>query len=288
MKGYFVDRDNKKAFYTEKIKKAIGFNQGQYGDLCMNLVACRAFKRDFPKSKLVFGINKKFEDLKNIFLYNPLIDDIHIWDAYDNWPSDQDKKYVVDKDFDFVFNPMPPHTTDLWYLKHHQTEEVCLMHGLNPPNDLKINLNRYFQIENNKKFIALNLFAETRGREKTPNPQRALKISNFLQNKGYKVFQIGLENQPQISEHRFVGSFFDTVKFVLSCDLLVTVDSAIAWIVSGYSFPTVGLYCNTYYPLAETSVNWRPINPNAVYIEEQKVDDIKLESIEEAIKLINN
>jgi len=278
MNSYLVEKFN--------IKKAIGFNQGQYGDLCMNLVACRAFKRDFPNVKLFFGINKKFESLKDIFFHNPLIDGIHVWDAYDAWPSSKDEEDIINEKFDLIFNPMPPHTSDLWYLERHQTAEVCLMHGLNPPNDLKINLTKYFEIEKNIKCIALNLFAETRGSEKTPDLKRAIEISKFLQKLGYRVIQIGSKEQPQISEDRFIGSFFDTVKLVLSCDLLITVDSAISWISSGYSFPTIGLYCNTYYPPAKTSVNWQPINNNAIYIEKEKINDIEFDAIKEAINNI--
>ena len=46
--------------------KAIGFNQGQYGDLVMNIIACKAFKQQYPNSHLTFGINKKYSDLKSI------------------------------------------------------------------------------------------------------------------------------------------------------------------------------------------------------------------------------
>ena len=139
--------------------KAIGFNQGQYGDLCINLIACKAFKRDFPNSKLYFGINKKYQSIKDIFLFNDLIDDIYIWDSYNEWPSQNDINYIEDQKFDLVFNPMPKHSKKNWYIDYHQTQEVCLMHGLEPPENLQINLNKYFKTERNKKFVAVNLFA---------------------------------------------------------------------------------------------------------------------------------
>jgi ADP-heptose:LPS heptosyltransferase len=67
---------------------------------------------------------------------------------------------------------------------------------------------------------------------------------------------------------------------MLACDALITVDTAMAWISSGYSFPTLGLYGYEYYPMAQTSKNWQPVNPNAVYVESGKVSDIIVERIE--------
>ena len=264
--------------------KAIGFNQGQYGDLCINLVACKAFKRDFPNSKLHFGINKKYESLKDIFLNNDLIDNVHIWDKYDGWPSEEDTNFISNEKFDMIFNPMPSHTQDNWYLNRHQTEEVCLMHGLTPPNDLSISLNKYFDIEDNKHLIAVNLFAETRGQDKIPSLSKAKQIISFIESCGYTPVQIGLPDQPQLCKNRFIGAFFETIKFVLSCKLLVTVDSAMSWIASGYSFPTVGLYGYSYYPSATSSKNWQPINNNANYLESNLVENIENDKIISIIK----
>ena len=266
--------------------KAIGFNQGQYGDLCINLIACRAFKRDYPESKLYFGINKKYESLKYIFLNNPLIDDIHIWDQYDGWPSYIDQNYLDMMKFDKIFNPMPKHTQEDWYQYRHQTQELCLMHKLNPPENLKINLIKYFNTDKNPKYVAINFQAETRGQDKTPSLEQSQQIINLLIKLGYKPVQIGLSNQPEICKDKFIGTFFDTIKFVLSCDFLLTVDSAISWIASGYEFPTIGLYSRSYYPMAYTSKNWQPINNNGIYIEDNKINNIKLEIIESAIKNI--
>lgn len=263
--------------------KAIGFNQGQYGDLCMNLIACRAFKRDHPNSQLYFGINKKYESLKYIFFNNDYVDHIHIWDQYDGWPSQEDKQFLSTMNFDKVFNPMPKHTEELWHVNRHQTQEVCLMHGLKPPEDLSIKLNKYFEVKRNTNMVAVNLSAETRSQDKTPSLEKSIEIVNLLTKLGYKPVQIGLPDQPQIAEKRFIGEFFETIRFVLSCDFLITVDSAMAWISSGYQFPTLGLYSSAYYPMTYTSKNWQPINNNAIYLEDKKIDNISLDLIKVAI-----
>lgn len=268
---------------TDKGVKAIGFNQGQYGDLCINLIAAKSFKTYFPDSELYFGINKKYESIKEIFYNNTLIDKIHIWDKYDGWPSKIDEDFIERERFDYVFHAMAHHPEQDWYLKRHQTQELCYMHGLNPPENLQIDLNKYFTTERNSKFIAVNLFAETRGEDKIPSLDRAKEICQLISKMGYTPIQIGLPDQPQICDKRFVGTFFDTIKFVLSCDLLITVDSAISWIASGYKFPVLGLYSYTYYYGATTSKNWQPINPNAIYLEENIVNNISLDQIEKSI-----
>lgn len=263
--------------------KAIGFNQGQYGDLCMNLVAAKSFKTYFPDSELYFGINKKYESIKEIFYENPLIQKIHIWDKYDGWPSETDLQFIESERFDYVFHPMAYHPEEDWYLKRHQTEELCYMHGLKAPENLQISLNKYFKTDENKKFIAVNLFAETRGSDKIPSIEKSKQICKLINKLGYTPIQIGLPDQPQICEERFIGTFFDTIKFVLSCKMLLTVDSAIAWIASGYNFPVLGIYAYTYYPKAKTSKNWQPINPNAIYLEEAYIDNINIDQIEKSI-----
>jgi len=47
--------------------KYIGFNQGQYGDLCINTVVCRALKERFPGCELHFGMNQKYASLSPIY-----------------------------------------------------------------------------------------------------------------------------------------------------------------------------------------------------------------------------
>lgn len=266
--------------------KFIGFNQGQYGDLCINTVVCKALKERFPSCELHFGINQKYSSLSPIFENHPLIDKIHIWDAYNDWPSQKDIDHIMKERYNFTFDAMPPHTQEHWYINTHQAAEACFVHGLNPPKDLQVILNKYFETERNKKYVAVNLFAETRGDSKTPSIDQAQKIVDLIKSKGYTPVQIGLPDQPQICEKRFVGSFFDSIRFTLSCDFLFTVDSAMAWIASGYSFPTLGIYSYTYYPNVTTSKNWQPVNPNSIYIEKDKICNISLESISEEVDKI--
>ena len=264
--------------------KAIGFNQGQYGDLCMNLIACRAFREQHPFDSLTFGINKKYADLEPVFRYNDLFNDIHIWDAYDNWPSQKDIEYLEQSRFDKVFNPMPKHIRQDWYLHYHQTEAVCLMHGLTPPKDLQIGLCHHFEPKRNKGVVAVNMFAATHSSApKVPDRNKAKEYCELIFKMGYTPVQIGLYSDPIICDKKFFGTFFDTVKFALSCDFVFTVDSAMAWIMSGYVHNVLGIYNYKYYIGATTAKNWQPINPNAKYVESDNIN-IENDIIEESIR----
>ena len=60
---------------------------------------------------------------------------------------------------------------------------------------------------------------------------------------GYKVIHLNGPNEPDVPNTTKVnGSYLDSVKNLLGTDLLVTCDTGIAWVASGYQHPTVGLY----------------------------------------------
>jgi hypothetical protein len=178
--------------------KAIGFNQGQIGDLGMNMIACRAFKEAYPDSHLTFGINKKYQSIAPIFEKNELIDDIRIWENYDNWPSDNDKQYLLDKKFDKVFHPMPQHKYDNWYIKYHHTEAVCMMHDLIPPKNLQISFNRWFELdEKYKDCVALTCFSSVGAIRDIPK-DFANKIIDYIHSLGLKTIQLGLKDHPRL------------------------------------------------------------------------------------------
>jgi len=263
--------------------KVIGFNQGQFGDLCMNLVACKAFKNINPDGHLTFGINKKYKEIAPLFLFNSLIDNIHIWDGYDDWPTDKDKKFIQESNFDKIFHPMA-RLRPSWQPVRHQTEEVCLIHGLNPPDNLQISLNKYFNIKNGyKKYISICHSGATDGHKKNLSESKIDEICNLITKYGYKP----LFYKNKYKDYDYIDvSFFEAVQYLLATKLLITIDSAMSWIASGYQFPTIGLYNQNYYAEygAKTSVNWQPINNNAIYLEAESMNEININLIENAIK----
>lgn len=265
---------------------AIGFLGGQFGDLTMGVVAAKAFKTYYPDSKLIIGISHKYMDIWPIFAKNKYFDGIHFWEGYDTtWPTKKDQDYIKLSNFNVIFDPMAKHTNEKWYLKDHQITELQKMHSLKPLDDLQIELEKYFELEDNKKCIAICGGGATRGNEKSLNKEKYNEIIDLVQKLGYIPVQLGLNEDEQICSQRFDGKFFDKIRFFLGCKAIITVDTSYSWIASGYKFPTLGLYNYSYYIGSKSSVNWQPKNPNAIYLEDEKnINNISIEQIELELK----
>ena len=116
----------------------------------------------------------------------------------------------------------------------------------------------------------------------------ANKIVNMLIKMGYKVLQIGGQNEPKLPLTDFIkSSYFDSVKNILGCKLLLSTDTSIVWAASGYQFPTIILYSNKYYTRQYVKCLY-PVNKNSICLDELNVNNIELDKIEEAIKNILN
>jgi len=253
------------------------FNQGQYGDIVMGVIAAKQLKQFCPQSSLVLSVNKKYSNILPLFKHNKYFDEYVVWDGYDNWPTNEDR--LIFEKFDKIFNPMPKHTQEDWYLHRHQTQELCLMHGLLEPTDLQIELENYFSHAiKNKKNICLALSGETRGNVKTLEDKFKKELCSLLKEKGFNLTQIGSSSEPQYCEEK-ISNFLLAAQKILESLVLITVDTAWAWIASGYQAQTIGLYGYEYYPHAITAKNWMPINPNAKYLEANRVSNIQIKDI---------
>ena len=267
------------------MKKIIGFNQGQIGDLAINMIPCQVIKNMFPDCHLTFSINKKYSSAAPIFYHNPLIDEIKIWDAYDNWPSSEDTIWMNNNKFDIFFNPNPTVTDEEWFLKRHHTEEVCRMHGLTAPQDLQIRLTKYFDtLDKYKNCVALSPFTSAGAQRDIPYSV-AEKIVHYLHSLGLETIQLGVNGHPQLpTTYQIVGgSIFDDVRIALSCKFLLTADTGINYLMSGYEHKVLGLYCYSCYPKRPPIKNRIPWNKNATYLEEENILDIPMGLIQNTI-----
>jgi ADP-heptose:LPS heptosyltransferase len=245
--------------------RILGFNAGQYGDLAMCVVACQLLKENLD-CHITFGIGNRYADCKEAFLHNPYIDDIHIWDSYNEWPKDADVKYMVDSKFDKIFSAMP--TPDsIWYVRRHQTQELCRMHELPYPKSTQINLNKYWQnIDKYKDYVAISSFTSF-GESKSIDINKIKRIIDYIHSKGLKAIHLNGPNEPDLGIEKSNCSYFESIKIMSSCKFLFTADTGMNWYASGYRQKVVGLYGYKYYPHCTTSKNWQPTNKNAIYLE---------------------
>ena len=268
-------------------KRFAGLNCQQRGDLIMNTVAARAIKEKYPDSHFTLGIAKPLADMLPLFLHNKYIDDIHIWDSYDGLNA-FDEEYLEFMNFDLVFNPMPSHKQQDWWINvKNQTEEVCLMHNLNPPEDLSCYLNKWFEVSDKfNNYVAIYPFAGIyRGlnNEKCLSISRSQDIVDLILDYGYKVLQCGASEEPRLKNVlKLNSSYFESYKNILGCKFAIGGDTGLTWGLSAYQFPVLGLYSNQYYNNKISVI--QPINKNAIYLDDKNVNDISLEKIEEGIK----
>lgn len=269
--------------------KAIGFNLGQRGDLAINTCAARVYKELFPNSKLIMGVHSNYSDMLPLFENHDYFDGFHIYESYNDWPNKTDSDYLKSENYDIVFNGMPKNTSFSWFTYAHQTQEVCLMHGLRPPNNLQCSLNQWFPSIKHQKTIAFAPFGGWYNKNNTKKLsfEFAQIIVNEILKFGYQILQIGGSDEPKLENAiKLDCCYFDTIKHVLGCDCLIHSDTGIGWVISAYSFPQLGLYSNDYY--VRNGVNYirsiQPVNPNSIYLDENNVNQIKIEKILENLK----
>lgn len=267
--------------------KIIGFNQGQLGDLVINLPACRSIKNKFPDCHLIFSINQKYKDAAPLFLHNTLIDDFVFWEGYDNWPTDNDKKILSEINPDILFHPMPNIVDNNWASKMHYTEIVCRNHGIDPPDNLHTTLTRYFNlIPELKNCIAINPFCSGLTCDRNIPITLCEKIIGHIHNMGYETIQLGFSNRHQFpTTHKTPNlSILEDTRIALSCKILITIDSGLNYVISGYNHKVLGLYSrgltsNVYSSNAGILKNRAPINPNAIYLQADFIDQIPYKDI---------
>ncbi len=175
-----------------------------------------------------------------------------------------------------------------WWKTEHQCQSACSVYGLTPPKDLQCSLTKWFDVPDNSQYIAFQPYG---GFQDWPNKksfsvERGNQVVAAIKALGFKVLQIGGPGEPLLdgAEKRDL-TYFESVKQILGCRAFVGVDSGLAWVMSAYSFPMLGLYANGYYG-REFIKSIQPVNPNAIYLDDVLVNDIPLDQIAANLKQI--
>ena len=269
------------------MKRAIGFNLGQRGDIIMNTVVARSFKQRNPDYHLTLGVGPQFADMEPFFEAHPDIDDFHVYASYNGWPNQTDREYLMGAGYDVVFNGMPQHTHPEWWKYYHQAQETCWMHGQPIPSDnLQCRLTKWFPTDECRDWIAFAPFAGwyNQNNDKKLSYSRAQEIADLIITRGYKVLQIGGPGEPKLQRSTFFeGTYFESIRAVLGCSLFVHTDTGAGWAISGYGFPQLGLYSNAYYT-KEFVKNIQPVTKAGVFLDAVNVYFIHLDMIAQVMK----
>ncbi len=273
--------------------KVLLSHHGIRGDLAINVPAIE-YVHERTGWQIDLPIHRDFADMAPLFLNHKAINSVVITDDYEHFPSDQDRRLIADRGYAKVFNPMQPHLIDRWFERMHQTSVVLYDYSEGreelPADRQQINLVQWFRVERRKGWIAFAPFAgwsHERGSMKQLSADRAQEIVDVLVTAGYRVLQIGGPDEPRLDDATFLaGSYFDSVKAVLGCDLLLHTDTGLGWVISGYKHPQLGLYSNTYHT-HEHIHNIQPRNTNAIYLDGPgSVNAISLDMIHQSVKAL--
>ncbi len=269
-------------------KVCIGI-RGQYGDIIMQEPGLRKFIKDNPDTKIVLAVSKKYKDILPLFHnYHSNIIDFKSFEGYNDWPTKEDLQYIEEQKFDALFPPdIPKHKENDWANRRHITEETALMIGLDCDTK-NITLNLPENLVKEPKTAAIHMFSSKwPGGIRSIGIQKQTIIVDYLRRKGYKVYQISSPNQPAIKGAEFPkGTYYDACIRVLKSDFLVSCDSGMPWVSSAYNHPTLALFSSGYNSLVSTTKNWHPVNPNGIYLESHKADNISIYKIYDAIDKI--
>ncbi len=267
--------------------RAIGFHQGQLGDIIISTVAARAFKQQYPDGRLTLGINKRFEMILPLIGAHAYFNDYHLYHEYAGWPGGEDNLFLAKNQFDLVYDAMPKRANEAtWWRTEHQAANACSIYGLSVPANLQCSLTKWFDAPDNSGYIAFQPYG---GFQDWPNKksfsvERGNQVVALIKALGFKVLQIGGPGEPLLdgAEKRDL-TYIESVKHILGCRAFVGVDSGLTWVTSAYSFPTLALYANGYYSRQFIS-SIQPVNPNAIYLDDVLVNDIPLDLIGARLK----
>ena len=254
---------------------------GQYGDLVINTVAIKWLKKLYPDCHFTLGIAEKYSSIAPLFNHNYLIDDIHIYEGYDNFPTENDKQYLLKQNFDGIFNPMPKHFPGAWYNHVHYGVIYSLIQGLGFPDDLQCYLNPWFgDNENFRRCVTISAFpSKSQQLDKTLSIKKWEKIVSAINKMGYRCIQLGGKYDIPIKGAERPDFNWVEAAQALHCSVLqITTDTSWAWIGSAYQCNVIGLYGKNYPDLINIQSHC-PINPHATYFTSEKVNDIDEEKI---------
>lgn len=258
---------------------AIGFAQGQVGDLVIMTVCCRVFKEAYPDSHLTFGVADKYKDMLPLFANHPHIDGYHTWSAYDNWPDQTDLDYLAR--FDRVYHAMPPHSRPDWYNHLHYGQEACARYGLPIPDDYSYQLTPWMPLRKDcKRVVTLSLFPSKGSQmDKGLTIPEAEKLCVALKRLDYQPVQLGGRFEPRLENAVAPSmSILEATTLMLSSALHITADTGFSSIAAGYHHPTLGFYGRNYPDLVDNATQIPP-NRNAHYIRDRHPQSVTAEQL---------
>lgn len=253
----------------------------------MSSVCARSFKQLYPDSHLTLGIGSQFKDLLPLF-HDSQYDATHVYTTYDGWPGPKDIEYLQAVRYDHVFHAMPSHRDPQWWTLRHQYQETCHMVGLPVPEDYKPKLNRWFNLNDfSNRVVAFAPFGgNNQVNDKQLSFEQAQAIVDWLTDHAWSVLHLGGPNEPALQGAKYIpGSYFDSVRNMLSCRALIHCDTGMGHFAGAYNHPSLGLYGYRYFG-KEWAHQIKPLHGNFLSVEAETVENLDLDLIYKNISLL--
>lgn len=248
----------------------------------------------YPNSYKIWFIQKKCQHAAPLFINHPLIDKIIIGKLDDGLTREETQfKYSCD----IVIDESPLVVdNEKWYNLRNHVDESILMAGFNPMEcpDRVPSLTRWFDKDKNPRTVALWAFAGY-GEASLRNPSIDWwgKACDILIRLGFKVVQLGLDSDPPI--HTNIKrlkkmSFFEQIKFSLSCEFVIGTDSGSQWVLGAYGVPQIIVFTNWANNHWTNLDAFCPINKDNLQIKLfafKSIDHITHQRFEEAVRLLS-
>lgn len=273
------------------MKRFLGMNGGQYGDLYLGTVAARCLKAAEPDSHLTYVISADYAECTPVFIDHPHIDRIHVLHKPRDGFDQVDLDWIAGQGFTHVFNPMQDHDhARPWWRERNQPLESAHMHGISTGADAgKIEMTRWFKPIVDPDLgpcVALAPFPAFYAgvtNDKAFPMRLAEEVVRYVRSKHLAVLQVGAPNEPQVEGAiKLNESYFTTVRTLLGCRAFIGGDSGLMWLMSGYDFPCLGLYGARYYS-SQFVHHIQPLNDRAVYLHREHMTDFTIDDLIPAI-----
>ena len=275
--------------------KIFGVRSGLIGDMITALPILNILEQKYPDSYKIWFIQKKCSQAAPLFIQHPLIDKIMIGVADEEMTATETQ---LKESCDVSVNVSPPVIDDgFWYNIRDHVDESILMAGFKPKDclDKTPKLIRWFPIEKNIRTVAIWAFSGYgNSPQRNPTKEWWSKTCEILISMGFKVVQLGHDFDSLIhkSAKRLKKmSFFDQIKFSLSCDFVIGTDSGSQWVLGAYGAPQIILFTNW------STNHWSnlealcPINSNGLQLRlfaPNGCSNIPHENIEISAKLLSH
>lgn len=279
------------------MKKVFFGIPGQYGDIVMQEPALRKYISENPDDKIILGASIRYADALMLYKgYHPNVTTLKVCNSYNDFPTEDDLRYFENEKIDYF--PMADsekvsesdrgklflHSENDWVEKRHQVAETALQLGVNIDTnnveDLKINLGQ--RLSTTDKIACISPFPSfpQEGIKSLSAEQIVISVK-VLSEMGYNVVHLNGPNEPDIpGTVKANRNWFGSTQVLRHADIYVGGDTGMSWVSSGYNIPTLGIYAWGYHnPSTKTSKNWQPVNPNAIYLEDQAASAVKIKDI---------